>query len=294
MGAVHGLAAGVLLLSLTACTGGGDDAAPSAARSSAAPTVDPAGQASAQASASAAAAAEQTRLAQAYAPALRPTIESVYDQVQPMLDAFDAFDRPRRENAQVRDDVFAAGGARLALEAGLRALRQVDAPTAAAARVAELDGSLAGLAKAAGTLSAATRATPGPGGTVPDYQRGEAALDAAVSSWAKAVTAVNGGKEVPLTPRRDRTAVRAPSSKGAWLFVAGQACGRAAAPRVAAAVLPTIPLPRVDAARIKTEVHAPLAKVRAGGGRAANAAAANGLAELGSSVCAGLFAVREG
>ena len=298
MPALRGLAAGALLLSLTACTGGGDAASRRAEPSSAAPTVDPRTQASAAAgaaaSSAASAAAEQARLAKAYAPALRPTVESVYDQVQPMLDAFDAFDRPRRENAQVRDDVFAAGGARVALEAGLRRLRATRAPTAAAPRVAQLDAGLAALAKAAGTLSAATRATPGPGGTVPDYQRGEAALDAAATGWARAVTAVYGGKDVPLTPRRDRTGVRVPASKGAWLLAAGQACGRAAAPRVAAAVLPNVPLPTADAARIRTKVLAPLALVRAGKGRPADAAAANGLAEYGSSVCAGLFAVREG
>lgn len=293
MRALHGLAAGALLLSLTACTGGGDDASSRAVPSSAT-TVDPAAKASAEASASAAATAEQARLAKAYAPALRPTVESVYDQVQPMLDAFDAFDRPRRENAQVRDDVFAAGGARLALEAGLRQLREAKAPAATAPRAAELDTSLSALAKAAGTLSAATRATPGPGGTVPDYQRGEAALDAASTAWARAITAVYGGKDVPLTPRRDRSDVRVPSSKGAWLLAAGQACGRAAAPRVAAAVLPNVPLPPPDAARLRTEVLTPLADVRAGKGRPANAKAANGLAEYGSSVCAGLFAVREG
>lgn len=291
----HVLAAGALLLAVTACTpGGGDDAASRAGRSSASPTPDAAAQASAAASASTAAQAEQARLAQAYPSALRPTVESVYDQVQPLLDAFDAFDRPRPETAQVRDDVFAAGGARLALEARLREFRAAAAPTAFTSRLEQMDTALAGLAEAAGALSSATRATPGPDGTVPQYQQGEARLDVAVATWARAVTAVYSGKDVPLTPRRDRADVRAPSSKGAWLLAAGQACGRAELPRVAAAVLPRVPLPKADQARLEAEVLAPLAQVRAGEGRPARAAAANGLAEYGSSVCAGLFAVREG
>lgn len=274
------LAAGLL----SACTAGsGDQAAPtpspSSAASSPAPTDD---------------AAEQARLAAAYPAALRPTVESVYDQVQPLLDAFDAFDRPRPENAQVRDDVFAAGGTRLALEARLRELRAAQAPVSFASRVKELDAALTGLLKAAGLLSSATRATPGPGGVVPQYEQGEKALDAAIGTWARAVTAVYGGRDVPVTPRRDRTDVRAPRSKGAWLYEAGRRCGRAELPRVAAASLPTVPLPAADAARLRATVLTPLADVRAGKGRPALAEAANGLAEYGSSVCAGLFAVREG
>ncbi len=270
---------------LTGCTGGETDPV-------AVPTTSP----SAAASASPAVTdeAEQQRLAQAYPAALRPTVESVYDQVQPLLDAFDAFDRPRVENAQVRDDVFAAGGTRLALEARLRELRAAEAPTAFAPRVAELDASLSALAKAAGVLSSATRATPGAGGNVPQYQQGEQALDAAIGSWARTVTAVYGGKAVPLTPRHDRTGVRAPSSKGGWLYEAGRRCGRSDGARVAAAALPGVPLPAADAARLKAKVLLPLADVRAGKGRPALAAAANGLAEYGSSVCASLFAVREG
>ena len=54
------------------------------------------------------------------------------------------------------------------------------------------------------------------------------------------------------------------------------------------------PLPQCDEARLEAKVLTPLAAVRAGKGRPARAAAANGLAEYGSSVCAGLFAVREG
>ncbi|MCW2608376.1 MAG: hypothetical protein JWO60_3069, partial [Frankiales bacterium] len=237
---------------LTACTGG-DDAEPAAAPSpsaAASATTDPAADA-----------AEQARLAQSYPTALRPTLESVYDQVQPLLDAFDAFDRPRTENAQVRDDVFAAGGTRLALEARLRELRSAESPTAFGPRVTELDVALTGLVKAAGVLSAATRATPGPGGNVPQYQQGEKALDAAIGTWARAVTAVYGGKAVPLTPRHDRTGVRAPASKGAWLYEAGRTCGGADGARVAAAELPKVPLPAVDAVRLKTKVLAPLAQV---------------------------------
>ncbi len=282
----------VLLLAallLAGCTSEPEpDAAPAVPAS---PTVDPAVQASASA---AAAAAEQQRLTAAYPTALRATVESVYDHVQPLLDAFDAFDRPRVENAQVRDDVFAAGGQRLALEARLRELRAAQAPTAFAPRVQQLDAALAGLAKAAGVLSSATRATPGAGGVVAQYQAGEQALDAAIRTWATAVTAVYGGQDVPLTPRHDRTGVRAPSSKGAWLYEAGRACGRTDSARVAAAELPEVALPAADAARLRSKVLTPLADVRAGKGRPALAAAANGLAEYGSSVCAGLFAVREG
>ncbi|MCU1693323.1 MAG: hypothetical protein JWM64_2414 [Frankiales bacterium] len=287
MRAPSAVVAVVLLAALSGCTGSDDPTAapsPSDAASSApsvaAPTVD--------------VAAEQARLARTYPTALRPTVESVYDQVQPLVDAFDAFDRPRVENAQVRDDVFAAGGTRLALEARLKELRTAEAPTAFGPRVRQLDAALAALGKAAGVLSAATRATPGAGGTVPQYQQGEKALDAAITTWATAVTAVYGGKGVPLTPRHGRTGVRAPSSKGAWLYAAGRTCGQAAGARVAAAELPKVPLPVADAARLKAKVLAPLAQVRAGKGRPALAAAANGLAEYGSSVCAGLFAVREG
>ncbi len=276
------LVLGVVLL--TGCTGQDErpvaEPSPSPSIVAPTPTVD--------------SAAEQARLAAAYPTALRPTVEAVYDQVQPLLDAFDAFDRPRVENAQVRDDVFAAGGTRLALEARLRELRAADAPTSFAARVQQLDGALASLGKAAGTLSAATRATPGAGGTVPQYEQGEKALDTAVSTWATAVTGVYGGKAVPLTPRHDRTGVRVPDSKGAWLYEAGRTCGRTTSTRVAAAELPKVALPTGDAARLRAKVLAPLTQVRAGKGRPALAAAANGLAEYGSSVCAGLFAVREG
>lgn len=156
----------------------------------------------------------------------------MYDQVQPLLDAFD---RPRASTAQVRDDVFAAGGARLALEGRRRQLAAVPAPAAQKPRVAALDRSLGALA----------------------HRIGDQSLEQAVKGWATAVPSAYDGRSVPLTPRHDRTGVRVPAIKGGWLASAGVVCGRTTDAGVAAA-------------------------------------AANGLAEYGLSICAGLLAVREG
>ena len=234
------LATAVLLLTVTACTsGGGNDGTAAPAPSSAAPSLAPTLEASAAASASAAAAAEQARLVQAYPAALRATVESVYDQVQPMLDAFDAFDRPRPETAQVRDDVFAAGGARLALEARLRELAgrrgpDVVLPTRRAA------GRRARGARQGRGRAVQRHAAPLPAPAAPSRSTSRASRPWTPPSppGPARSTAVYGGKDVPLTPRRDRAGVRAPGSKGGWLLTAGQTCGRAGLARVAAATLP--------------------------------------------------------
>ena len=180
---------------------------------------------------------EQARLAQAYPAALRPTVESVYDQVQPMLDAFDAFDRPRRENAQVRDDVFAAGGARLALEARLRELRAAEAPRRSRRRVPRARRrARPAWARPRACCPAATRATPGAG-------RHRAAVPAGRAGGGRRRRRLGEARSPPSTAARTSRSPRAatapacarPAARARWLLAAGQACGRAGRARVAAA-----------------------------------------------------------
>jgi hypothetical protein len=235
--------------------------------------------------------------AKVYRDGLRPTIESVYDQVQPLQDAFDAFARPRPESALVRDDVFAAAGAQNALAARRAELAATTPPAALRGQVAQLDAGLAQLQRAAVALAAATKAQPGADGVVQEYVRGERALGVALRDYRRAVSALYAGQPVPSAPAPDRAgavAGRAPLSHGAWLLAAGRVCGRTSRPLTAARELPALPRPKPDAALLTRTVMIPLQELRRGGGRPAQTRAAVGLASYGSSACAELFRPDEG
>jgi hypothetical protein len=221
--------------------------------------------------------------AKAYGEALRPTLESVYDHVQPLQDAFDAFARPRPESALVRDDVFAAAGAQNALAARRRELAATTPPAALRGPVAQLDAGLAKLQQAAAALAAATKAQPGADGVVQEYVRGERSLGVALRDYRRALSALYAGQQVPSAPAPDRAAA-----------AAGRVCGRTTRPLTAAQELPRLPRPASDAELLTRAVMAPLQDVRRGGGRAAQARAAVGLAAYGSSACAQLFRPDEG
>lgn len=284
------LVAGLLL---AGCTGSDDPvAAPSP---SASPVTSPSATPSPTAAPSPTVAPAVA--AAAYRDALRPTLESVFDQVQPLQDAFDAFDRPRPESALVRDDVFAAAGAQNALAARRREIRATAPPPALRLAVGALDTRLGELQQVAVSLVAATRARPGADGVVQEYVRGERALEVALRGWQRAVTALYAGAQVPSVPAPDRAGAvggRAPLSRGAWLLAAGRVCGRTTKAVTAAQQLPAVARPKGDAALLTRTVLTPLQDLRRGGGRAAQARAAVGLAAYGSSACAQLFRPAEG
>lgn len=295
------------------CTSGGEPAAAPTTSATGSPTGSAAPTASAtptalspaEASASAAALQEQVRARlESFPEDFRPAAEAVYDAVQPLHDAFAAFADPREDTAQVRDDVFAAGGAAGSLRARREELAEAtsgpDAGAQLRGRVAQLTAALTALEQAATQLSDATRATPGPNGTVAAYVEGERALRAATEAWRTAITPVYAGRPpeqgTPTLPAPQRGDLRAPLSKGSWLRQAGRACGAADGPKAAAAAVREVPVPPREAERLRPALTA-LEQVQGAEGEALRAAridATAALAAYGSSTCVDVLRVAEG
>ncbi|MCW2778966.1 MAG: hypothetical protein JWN17_2691 [Frankiales bacterium] len=232
-------------------------------------------------------AAAQVRAEKAYVAALRPVLEDVYDQVQPLHDAFDAFDEPHEYDLSVRDDVLGRSGARPVVLARLAALRRVPVPERFAVVAPRLDKALVDFARAADLLAAATdpKVHADADGDVRGFGDGRAYLASATSAWSSgtALVFLDGSRPSVPGPGRDGALPgRSPRSKGAYLYTADRICGgadtasaglpdptdlgsflRLAPKQVALAQgavqrLQVVPAPRADAAVLTRTVGTPL------------------------------------
>lgn len=236
----------------------------------------------AQARAAAAARAEK-----AYLDGLRPVLESVFDQAQPLLDVFDAFDEPHEYDLAVRDDVLGRGGARTVLLARQAELRNGDVPPRYATLARRLDKALLDFAQAAELLADASDpdAPVDSEGDVRGFGDGQAVLATAVNGWSTTTSQLflDGSRpSVPGFGREGALPGRSPRSKGAYLYAADRVCGGAdtasaglpdpqdaasflrlapkqvALARSAVERLRAVPAPAPDAAALGKSVLAPL------------------------------------
>jgi hypothetical protein len=235
-----------------------------------------------------AAAALQAKQEQAFRDALRPVAERVYDHVQPLQDAFDAFDKPSPDDKAVRDDVLGHGGAADAVGRERAALAALSSPASLTKARADLDDALGKLVDVATMLTAATKQRGDKDGVVEGFEDAIPFLGVAEQAWDTAVVDLYLGKGAPPPTAASRTegpvvkAPRPPRSKGAYLYAVDRICGSAdtafaklpdvddagdflkVAPKEAALVrttagrLKAVPLPEADADRLTKEVLGPL------------------------------------
>lgn len=232
-------------------------------------------------------AAQAAREQAAFRTLLRPLAESVFDQVQPLQDAFDQFDKPHPDDLQVRDDVLRASVAVPALQARRKELKAFDVPDAYTAPVRDLLTSLDLLETAAVRLRKATGEKGDAEGEVAGFGSGQGILESAEIAWQDALLTVYGERDAPSMPSTDRTLVkrgRSPLSRGAYVYQADRTCGSSstagdalpdptdlgsflrllpkqiALTRGATTRLQAVPLPPPDAARLKKDVVAPLGR----------------------------------
>ena len=236
----------------------------------------------------AAAAALVSQKERDYREAVRPLAEVVFDEVQPLQAAFDAFEQDASYDQAVRDDVFEHGGAGKALTGHQGRLGALAAPPALTDDAEDLSAALDTLIGAARVLDKATRAPGDDDGFVQEYDDGERALGRGIQSWTDALGALYAGAAVtPIVPVYG-AASRAAHSKGAYLYFVDRACGRAgrafnalpepddgaealrvlrkqaALIRSTSARLKAVPLPSADADRLERHVRAPLHEFASG------------------------------
>jgi hypothetical protein len=171
-----------------------------------------------------AAAARRAEL-DAFRHAVRPIVEAVFDQVQPLFDATSDTLVFGQTAVEVRSDVFNRTGVQQALARQLAALRRVQPPPEAAQDANALVQALDGLAAA--TVSIAR--TPVPAGL--DATGVDAAfevqqqLEGPTSYWAAAVMTAFGRRDLPGTPGSEVASRREAVSRAAWVLAADEACG---------------------------------------------------------------------
>ena len=178
----------------------------------------------------AARAAEQARQELAFRDGLRPLAERVYDQVQPLQNAFDAFDRPMPDDAAVRDDVMRSAGAGPVLVELRAELERLPAPASLAMDKQGLDGGLEVLAGAADALRLAADAPADDGNIVTAYEGARDQLTDGILRWTSGVRSLLDGTPLPGVPVQGAPPdgpMRAPLSKGSYLFEADRICSSA-------------------------------------------------------------------
>ena len=175
----------------------------------------------------AAALARERRAVADYLKAVHPLLLQVFDAVQPLQDASDAFAHPASGQTGARDDVLAHSGAEASLAASAKKLAALHAPRTLSTKSAALSTHLAALQGAAKTLAAATKVHGDKTGFVAAFDVGFDKLLTAESFWHIAVVDLYDSP-VP-TPSADRAQAqgRKTPTKGGFLHVSDLACARA-------------------------------------------------------------------
>lgn len=189
----------------------------------------------------AAAVAKEKRAVALFRAEVRPLVVAVFDTVQPLQDADDAFATPRPGLATARDDVLAHSGASTGLHALAVKLKARTAPRTLTAPALHLRTQLDALIKAANALAAATRAKADTSGFVQAFGDGFEQLLTAEALWDVAVQEVYGASTTLPVPTASRTGAngRHLPTKGGFLHTSDLICARAG---TALADLPDLPL----------------------------------------------------
>jgi len=168
--------------------------------------------------------AAEARRVQAYREHLRPLVERVYDEVQPLQEAVDFYLDPGPDAEQIRQDVFLRSGAHASLAHVRAQLTALPQPPSLRQQARTLNDAAGALVDAANRLERTARADP------LGQQRGaESLLGGAVLTWFRAVTAVYGQAALPALPYGGTppAGARRPSSHGSWIRAADGVCSAA-------------------------------------------------------------------
>ena len=229
----------------------------------------------AEARAKAAAAAEKRAFA-TYRAQLRPLAETIYDQVQPLMEAAEGVSYPGPDTSQIMADVFGHTGT----AARLRALRPRLAAIPAPGRVRTTSRSVltAFDLLIAAAEDAERKALDNKSEEV-DLALAGTGITSVVLQWTSPVVAAFGDLKPPAVPGGFSTRPRAPQSRGAYVLAADQLCSTsidrglalppmdtarqvaAAAPRYAKYVrsvlsgLRAIEVPATEKARVERDIR---------------------------------------
>jgi hypothetical protein len=176
----------------------------------------------------AAAAAAEKRAEAHYVEALRPLALRVFDAVQPVQDAADAFARPRPGLQVARDDVFAHAGGQQELQAVAGLLRHQRAPKGYRALAVDLGTSLEGLTTSLSALHQATTAPADSQGRVAAFGTGMDQLVIAEYAWRSALIALDPRQTIPApTPDRESANGRTAPTRGGFIHASDLVCAQA-------------------------------------------------------------------
>jgi hypothetical protein len=175
--------------------------------------------------------AAEKRAVAAYRAKVQPLVVQVFDVVQPLQDASDAFDTPRPGLESARDDVLEHTGAVAALSDVTTKLKAQKAPKTLAAAGTKLASNLADLRTAAIKLAAATHAKGDAHGFVAAYGDAFDLLYSAETGWTLAVRDTFGEKATSALPlpsaARTGAAGRKTPTKGSYIHASDLACEKA-------------------------------------------------------------------
>jgi hypothetical protein len=186
----------------------------------------------------AAALAAEQRAVASYRAHVRPVAERVYDEVQPVQDAIESFQKPGTDVAQIAEDVFTHSGVAEALLARRTELARLAPPATLRAQRVRLLDALDILAAASKRL-ADTKIQA----DYSDFNAASSALGSGILAWSTSLTAVYADKNMPSRPvGGDTPLAKRPAASRATLVAALDGVCSAAAD--AGAGLPPIDNPR--------------------------------------------------
>jgi hypothetical protein len=147
--------------------------------------------------------AAEKRAVAAYRKAAGPVVLTVFDAIQPLQDAYDAFNKPRAGLIRAQVDTIRSGAAGTALASAKKTLDGLRAPKTLKDAAARLTAGLSQLRTAESGLVAATRAKTNAFGFSSAISDGYDKLSSAEASWNTAAGDVFGGAPLSL-PSIDR------------------------------------------------------------------------------------------
>ena len=188
----------------------------------------------------AAAIAKEKKAVARFKEATKPLVISVFDAVQPLQDADDAFSSPRPGLTAARDDVLSHSGASTGLHAVAVKLKALPVPKTLTAQAKELRTQLDALISASNSLAEATHATADTHGFVAAFGDGFEELLSAETAWLLAVQHLYGDDTTLPLPTASRTSAhgRQVPTKGGFISTSDLTCTRAG---VAMGDLPDLP-----------------------------------------------------
>lgn len=176
----------------------------------------------------AARAAAEKRAEARYLVAVRPLVLRVFDAVQPVQDAADAFATLRPGLGMARDDVIVHGGAVSELHAVAGQLVALVVPAPLRPKAAVLVGRLDALTSSMALLVTATSSRGDKEGYVAAFDSGFDRLDEAEMGWQSAVDDLDPSQQLPV-PAQDRLYVRGRTAPtlGGFIAASDLACAKA-------------------------------------------------------------------